>query len=162
LRTVQIFLYGRDALIDAAFLVEPATLRGDVQFRDNLRSLHVTPAFIGSDVFRLLCVRCVMLEEISVSVGIESLVRSKIHLASRASQLDACLQLMFKNLASSMKSLHTARFDVRNIKQSRLAIEIPRAAEIIEKPQTPALRRLSVNHVYWEVSEWMWNPFSCR
>jgi hypothetical protein len=52
-----------------------------------------------------------------------------------------------------MKSLHTARFDVRNIKRSKLALEITKAAEIIEKPQTPALRRLSINHIYWEVSD---------
>jgi hypothetical protein len=42
-----------------------------------LRSLDMSPAFIGSDVFQLLCVRCVTLDELSVSVGVRSLVRSE-------------------------------------------------------------------------------------
>jgi hypothetical protein len=106
-----------------------------------------------------------MLDEFSVSVGIRSLVRSELYLVPRVSQLDICLllQWIFKTLALNMKSLHTARFDVRNIKHSKLILEKPKAAEIIEKPQTPALRRFSVNHVHWEVSDDLnVETFSCH
>jgi hypothetical protein len=40
-----------------------------------LRSLHMMSAFVGLDAFRLICERCVVLEECSVSLGIRSLVR---------------------------------------------------------------------------------------
>ena len=62
-------------------------------------------------------------------------------------------QWMFKNVIPNMRFLHTAKFDIRNIKHGKLALEIGKAAEMIEKPDTPALRRLSINDVHWEASE---------
>ena len=111
-------------------------------------------AFVGTDAFRLICVRCVVLEECSVSLSIQSLVRVRVTDAVETLILKSVFrQRMFEDLIPHMRLLHTAHFNIRDIKRGRLMLEILRASEMIEKPNTPALRRLSINDVYWQASE---------
>ncbi|KAK0478760.1 hypothetical protein IW261DRAFT_185830 [Armillaria novae-zelandiae] len=94
-----------------------------------LRRLEMPHAFISVAGLRLLCKECLLLEELSVAGGKNVLT-----------VLDQCIP--------QMKFLHTARIDVRNIKQSSSSRLPSEAKNIMIK--SSRLRRLNVNGYHLE------------
>jgi len=100
---------------------------------DTLRVIDLKYSFIGGRALKLICDQCTELEELVVAGGADILT-------------------VFKDSCSSMRHLHTASFNIRNVKQSRNFATDDIATEIVQS--IPCLKRLAIDGIKWE-SLWM-------
>ncbi|KAJ3521103.1 hypothetical protein NMY22_g12451 [Coprinellus aureogranulatus] len=99
---------------------------------NTLKHLHMRSAFVSLLALQNLLERCLILESLVVSAG--------------ATALD-----VFSKLVPVATSLHTASFEIKNIKPKHLKLDEDGVAAIMHHGAT-RLRRLSVNGRRWEGS----------
>jgi hypothetical protein len=120
-----------------------------------LTILDMKNEYIDIQSLKKLFGTCLALEEIYLCVGRHSLVRPLTpppSLSKNPNKLIPLFQMTFKKHASSLHKLHTASFNIRNIRLAHrhIIIDIELITAIM-KHGPPLLRRLSVNGQSWEV-----------
>lgn len=115
---------------------------------ETLRVLDLRWEFVGVDALKTLCNRCVGLQELILSVSIVGLVCR--FAASYRRRWLIGFKFAFAELVPCMTELHTAVFEMRNVKASQRSITTEEATNIITKGMS--LRRLLVSGVRWEAS----------
>ncbi|KAF9444948.1 hypothetical protein P691DRAFT_735742 [Macrolepiota fuliginosa MF-IS2] len=101
---------------------------------DTLRVLYMPTAYVGVKSLKKLLGCCTELEEVYLCAGSHALT-------------------VFKKCAPSLTKLHTASFDIRNIRLSRRRVVDMELVTAIMKHGPPLLRKFSVNGQTWE-SAW--------
>ncbi|KAF8229386.1 hypothetical protein L208DRAFT_1424107 [Tricholoma matsutake] len=97
----------------------------------SLRVLDFRSAYIKVDAARALFTRCLQLEEFCVSTGKNALA-------------------IFRECSPGMQRLHTAAFEIRNVKRKWGVVDGELASKIIGGGPL-SLRRLEVNGIKWQV-----------
>ncbi|KAJ3522228.1 hypothetical protein NMY22_g11980 [Coprinellus aureogranulatus] len=100
---------------------------------NTLKHLHMRSAFVSLQALQNLLERCLILENLNASAG--------------ATALD-----VFSKLVPVATSLHTASFEIKNIKPKHLKLDEDGVAVIMHHGAA-RLRRLSVNGRRWEIFE---------
>ncbi|TFK67993.1 hypothetical protein BDN72DRAFT_67019 [Pluteus cervinus] len=95
-----------------------------------LKTLDMRASFIGYRALEGLLQACLELEEVFLCVGRDAL-------------------RIFVEHGSGLTRLHTALFNIRNVKQSKTKLTVESVTEIMQK-SPPVLKRLGVNGIKWE------------
>ena len=119
-----------------------------------IRVLRLTHGYIDSITITLLCQKCPNLEDVSLGVNMDTLVRITPGCLFLTSIDQIPPQRGFSQIAASLSKLRQAAFRVCNIKAFRVAkiFTDELATGFFETLKGTNLRYLTVNSISWEVS----------
>jgi hypothetical protein len=117
-----------------------------------LRVLDMRDAYLDVKSLRKLFMTCRELEEVYLCAGKHALVRYSSPLPVLLISLTAnCTQTILKKHGAVLTKLHTASFEIKNVRLSKRKIVDMELVTAIMKHGSPLLRRLTVNGQTWEV-----------